>query len=87
MQRRLDMANNKSTIRPVSFKKDELYLLEELEKRYNPFSFSNYVKQLIVNDIGEGVRKPELEKEGTKPAEKDIKSYNLDAQRDEIDLV
>ena len=79
------MAKKNSAVKQVSFKKDEVYLLEILEERYKPFSFSNYVKQLIVRDIGTGKKHYESTIPGpiVKPRTND---YQIEAERDELEL-
>lgn len=74
----------KSTVKPVSFKKEELYLLEELEERYKPLSFSNYVKQLIMADLGVSKRHFIPKEDTPKVTTKD--NYFIDEEREDIDL-
>ena len=81
------MAKKNSAVKQVSFKKDEVYLLEILEERYKPFSFSNYVKQLIVRDIGTGKKHYESTIPGPiiKPCT-NTNDYQIEAERDELEL-
>lgn len=76
------MADQKGKVRPVSFKADELYMLKALEEKYQPFSFSNVVKQLILKEIG-GKKHYESSMPLPEVHEAD---YQLEAEREELEL-
>lgn len=78
----------KGLVRQVSFKKSEAYVLDMLEERYKPFSFSNYVKQLIMKDIGIAAGNTCIE---AQPVKKEAEAANkndfkIDAEREELEL-
>lgn len=81
------MAKNGSLVRQVSFKKSEAFVLERLEELYKPFSFSNYVKQLIMKDIGLYSGKKHFQSETTNltTAVKE-NDFKIDAEREELEL-
>lgn len=45
------MPSKDSLVRAVSFKKEEAYMIEALKTRFQPFSFSNCIKALILKEI------------------------------------
>lgn len=52
MSERVNILPSKdSLVRAVSFKKEEAYMIEALETRFQPFSFSNCIKALILKEI------------------------------------
>lgn len=46
------MPSKDSLVKAVSFKKEEAYMIEALKQRFQPFSFSNCMKALILKEIG-----------------------------------
>ena len=80
---------NKGVIKPVSFKHEEIYLLEALQEKYKPLSFSNYVKRLIVKDLA-GVNanvliEPQQESQ-QEPQQESATNYNINEEREDLDF-
>lgn len=80
------MTNKRGLVKQVSFKKDEVYVLDLLEKSLKPFSFSNYVKRLIMEDMkliekNESIKEPEEPKEAANKND-----FKIDAEREELEL-
>ena len=78
------MANRSGVVKQVSFKKSEVFMLDKLEETYQPFAFSNYVKQLIMKDIGmTGKKHYQSESTFITTTQNDFK---IDAEREELEL-
>lgn len=75
---------NKGVIKPVSFKHEEIYLLEALQEKYKPLSFSNYVKRLIVQDLA-GTNTKALSEQQEQQQES-ATNYNINEERDDLDF-
>lgn len=74
-------------VKQVSFKNEEAFVLKKLEELYQPFSFSNYVKQLIMKDIGLYTGKKHYQSEAaTLAAVVKDNDFKIDAEREDLEI-
>lgn len=78
----------KPCVKQVSFKYEELYLLDLLKEKYRLLNFSNYVKQLIHQDLyGNSAPQAPIPQQQPAAAEpKKANGYNVEEEREELDL-